>query len=176
MRALDIESVLCLADRTPLGRVEEVHFSAYIDTSKTIFRSSGCCWLSCQANRTISLVLYDPSQVFGPVTKPLYALHYAGPSSAEEKVQAGAPVFVVQSGAVFVNSAEVQRPVSGPQSVFLLVVWFLVFSPCPCSVCFGLSSLIGTACCCVWIHLLWSMEAPCRAAGTSSAGCGGCRG
>lgn len=26
MRALDIESVLCLIDRTPLGRVEEVRF------------------------------------------------------------------------------------------------------------------------------------------------------
>ncbi len=46
MRALDIESVLCLADRTPLGRVEEVRFSPYIDTNKILFRSSGCCWLS----------------------------------------------------------------------------------------------------------------------------------
>ncbi len=26
MRALDISSVLCLADRTPLGRVEEVRW------------------------------------------------------------------------------------------------------------------------------------------------------
>lgn len=50
MRALDIESVLCLADRTPLGRVEEVHFSAHIDTNTILFRSSGCCWLSCQGN------------------------------------------------------------------------------------------------------------------------------
>ena len=28
-RALDIESVLCLADRTPLGRVEEVRWSEF---------------------------------------------------------------------------------------------------------------------------------------------------
>jgi hypothetical protein len=28
-RALDIESVLCLADRTPLGRVEEVRWAYF---------------------------------------------------------------------------------------------------------------------------------------------------
>jgi len=109
------------------------------------------------------------------VTKPLYALRYAGPSSAEEQVQAGAPVFVVQSGAVFVNSAEVQLPVSGLQSASPACVSVLVLSLCLCSVRLGLSSLIGTACCCVWIHLLWSIEAPCHAAGAPSAGCGKCR-
>ena len=52
-----------------------------------------------------------PAQVFGPVTKPLYALRYGGPAQLEGTVAVGAPVMAVQKRAVFVNAAEAQRPV-----------------------------------------------------------------
>ena len=52
-----------------------------------------------------------PLQVFGPVTKPLYALRYGGPRKLEGVVEVGAPVMAVQQRAVFVNAAEAQRPV-----------------------------------------------------------------
>lgn len=51
------------------------------------------------------------AQVFGPVTKPLYALRYGGPGKLEGVVEVGAPVMAVQQRAVFVNAAEAQRPV-----------------------------------------------------------------
>lgn len=54
-------------------------------------------------------------QVFGPVTKPLYALRYGGPGKLEEVVHVGAPVYVVEGRAVFVNAAEAQRPVRRSQ-------------------------------------------------------------
>ena len=51
MRALDIESVLCLQDRTPLGRVEDVR----IYLSVFCFASCTCACVTCHALPTLPL-------------------------------------------------------------------------------------------------------------------------
>ena len=58
-------------------------------------------------------------QVFGPVTKPLYALRYGGPGKLEGVVEVGAPVMAVQQRAVFVNAAEAQRLVHSAMNIYV---------------------------------------------------------